>query len=158
MKTVIIAIDPGASGGLAQLEENKPAYAIPLPDDDDLRGYLEGADACSAMEGARLVVYVEQVGGYVGGKGQPGSAMFNFGEGCGYIRGLLSALRIETRYVRPQAWQKGIPGVQGAGSKQLRKRALKEHAARIFPGLKVTLKTADALCIADYARRMEGGK
>ena len=36
--------------------------------------------------------------------------------------------------------------------------SLKEHAARLFPAIKVTLKTSDALCIADFGRRAEALK
>jgi hypothetical protein len=108
------------------------------------------------LEDAKPIAYMEQVGGFIAGNPAPGSAMFNFGDGYGYLRGILAALRVELRLVRPQVWQKGIPGIAGAVKGQ-RKRALKEHAARLFPHLKVTLKTADALCIADYAIRMERG-
>jgi hypothetical protein len=79
--------------------------------------------------------------------------MFNFGNGYGFIRGLLAANLIETHLVRPQTWQAGIPGLHGVKEKPARKRLLKEHAARLFPTAKITLSTADALCIADYARR-----
>ncbi len=80
--------------------------------------------------------------------------MFVFGDGFGYIRGLVDAFKIKRVMVRPQLWQKGIAGVNG--EKTARKNALKEHAARTFPAIpRVTLKTADALCIADYAYKQE---
>ena len=37
------------------------------------------------------VVYIEKVGGYVGGKGAPGSSMFNFGYNVGFLHGLIAA-------------------------------------------------------------------
>jgi hypothetical protein len=157
MTTRILAIDPGASGGVAELYTDGRAIASPLPDDGDLRDHLECAMVDARRSGERLVCYLELVGGFVGGNPAPGSAMFNFGSGYGYIRGLLAANRIETQLVRPQAWQAGIPGVRGV-EKADRKRALKEHAARLFPQIKVTLKTADALCIAAYARAKENGQ
>lgn len=102
---------------------------------------------------------MEIVGGFVRGKDGSnvgvGPAMFNFGSGFGYIRGLVDAMRIERRMVLPKQWQAHIPGVQGI-DKAIRKRMLKEHAARLFPRLKVTLKVSDALCIADFARRQCG--
>src|SRR5690606_26138113 len=95
----------------------------------------------------------ELVGGYVGGKGNTGSSMFAFGDGYGYMRGLITAYHIPLHLVRPQTWQKGIPGLAG-NEKPQRKRALKEHAGRLFPSLKgVTLKTCDALLIAEWGRR-----
>jgi hypothetical protein len=153
MKIRILAIDPGASGGIAELHTDSSAVAHAMMDDSDLRDYMESFAQGGLLDGVRTVCYMELVGGYIAGNAVPGSAMFNFGDGYGYIRGLLAAHRIETRLVRPQTWQAGIPGVRGEKDKGTRKRALKEHAARLFPSLKVTLKTADALLIADYGRR-----
>jgi hypothetical protein len=157
MTKCILAIDPGASGGIVDLYPNGQFNAQPMSDDADLCSMIEAVAQAARIEGWPLVAYMELVGGFIHGCPAPGSAMFNFGDGYGYIRGLLAAHRIELRLVRPQEWQRGIPGVKGVKEKAARKRALKEHAARLFPSAKVTLKTADALCIADYARRMEGG-
>ncbi len=157
MTTRILAIDPGASGGLAELYPDGSAAAHAMMDDHDLRDHIAvHAENCK-IEGIRLVAFMELVGGYIAGNAVPGSAMFNFGNGYGYLRGLMAAHRIELHLIRPQTWQAGIPGVRGEKDKGTRKRALKEHAARLFPTLKVTLKTADALCIGDYGRRMLRG-
>lgn len=156
MNTRLLSIDPGASGGLAELTA-RGVVCNAMPDDADLREQIEAFAENAKIEGERAVAYLELVGGYIGGTGAPGSAMFNFGDGYGYIRGLLAAHRIETRLIRPQTWQAGIPGVRGEKDKGTRKRLLKEHAARLFPSLKVTLKTADALCLLDYGRRLETG-
>ena len=149
----ILAIDPGASGGIVELWPDGNAAACAMPDDADLRDLIDEWKNNVLLNDYKPVCFLELVGGYIGGSPAPGSAMFNFGNGYGYIRGCLAAYRIETRLVRPQTWQAGIPGVKGCKEKADRKRALKEHAARLFPGLKVTLSTADALCIADWARR-----
>lgn len=158
MSLRILAIDPGASGGLVELYPDGRALAVGMQDDADLRDTIRAFGRNAEIEGDRAVCYLELVGGFIGGNPAPGSAMFNFGNGYGYIRGLLAACLIETHLVRPQTWQAGIPGVRGEKERIVRKRALKEHAARLFPALKVTLKTSDALCIADYARRVEGAK
>src|SRR5688572_17665058 len=100
MPTRILAIDPGASGGLVELYPNGTAVACALPDDADLRDHVEAMAHSSRAGGDNLVCYLELVGGFVGGNPLPGSAMFNFGDGYGYIRGLLSAYRIETHFVR----------------------------------------------------------
>lgn len=154
----ILAIDPGASGGIAILYPDGAVTALAMLDDADLRDEIAAIASEGEMEGQSAVAYLELVGGFIAGNKLPGSAMFNFGDGYGYIRGVLAALRVETHLVRPQDWQAGIPGVRGQREKAARKRALKEHAARLFPALKVTLKTADALCLADYARRAEALK
>jgi hypothetical protein len=153
----ILAIDPGASGGVVEYYPNGRIVAVAMPDDGDLRDMIGDFASRSREESEQTVCYMELVGGFIAGNKLPGSAMFNFGNGYGYLRGLLSANRVELRLVRPQQWQAGIPGVFGVKEEPKRKRALKEHAARLFPSIKVTLKTSDALCIADYARRLEGG-
>jgi hypothetical protein len=154
----ILAIDPGASGGVVELYPDGRAIAIAMPEDADLRDQIDYFARSAIYEGDQAVAYLELVGGFIAGNRLPGSAMFNFGSGWGFIRGLLAAYRIETHLVRPQTWQAGIPGIARVKDKPVRKRALKAHAARLFPTLKVTLLTADALCIADYARRVEGTK
>ena len=146
--SLIIGVDPGASGGIAELGSNG-AHVMPMLDDLELRDYFDHV----RKPGFEVAVVMELVGGYVGGGGQPGSAMFRFGEGYGYIQGLLSAYRIPLHLVRPQTWQQGIPGLKG-NEKPQRKRALKEHAARLFPSVSgITLKTCDALLIAEWGRR-----
>lgn len=155
MSRHILAIDPGASGGIVDISADGIVAAHAMPDDSTLCELL--AIVADADGSERPVCYMELVGGYIAGNKLPGSRMFNFGNGYGYIRGLLAANRIELRLIRPQQWQAGIPGLFGQKSKPIRKRKLKEHAARLFPQLKVTLKTSDALCIADYGRRQERG-
>ncbi len=156
MKT-IIAIDPGASGGIAvgyPGAANPSSIAIPMPDTPaDLVLCIKDDLESANIEGWEFVAYVEDVGGHVG-KPQPGSAMFKFGRGCGVIEGALLALGIRTIYVRPQKWQKhfSLGTASACASKTDWKNKLKGEAARRFPHLKVTLKTADALLILDYAR------
>jgi hypothetical protein len=146
-----IAIDPGASGGIAWRRFDGEARAIKMPDTD---GGVLSALAGSAGFG-ELVATVEKVGGYVGGGGQPGSAMFKFGRGYGLILGMLMALNIRIELVTPQAWQKAL-GLGTRGKDQSKadwKRKLRGEAERLFPGAPVTLATADALLILEYAER-----
>ena len=74
------------------------------------------------------------------------SSAFKFGENFGTWKGILSSFDIETILVTPQAWQKGL---ELPKNKQERKNRLKEIATK-GSGLKATLKTADAICIAMY--------
>lgn len=118
----------------------------------------------------RVRVVVEKVGGFVGGgppcplchqpkNRSPGSAMFNFGMGYGSILGMLTAMDVPFEEVTPQRWQ-GAFGVEpmGKGGDQAEhKRRLKELAQSLFPSLKVTLATADALLLAEFARRQAEG-
>lgn len=121
--------------------------------------------------------YVEEVGGYIGGAGAPGSAMFNFGEGYGVIQGILTVLRIPYTLVRPQRWQKElglgnkekvraekicggiitteerkrVAALKSAAKKEW-KNKLKARAEREYPHLKVTLANCDALLILSYGK------
>jgi len=157
MNTRIIGIDPGANGALAFSDEKGPIVhktntTEPMDALEDARPYVHNPQG---MPDFRAVAYVEEVGGYIG-KPQPGSAMFKFGRQYGYWLGLLKAMGCRTILVKPQAWQKGISGVQGKKG-QDRKRALRDEAARRFPGIKVTLDNCDALLIMDYGQRQERG-
>lgn len=148
MKNLIIGIDPGKSGAFCEMWPDGKVDTFPMFSDSDMRDYFK-----AIIQFNTPTVYLEQVGGFIG-KAQPGHHMFVFGDGYGCIRGMLLAYHIKFELTRPQTWQRGIPGAQGLKGPD-RKRALKEHAARLFPNIKVTLGNADALLIADYGRRNE---
>ena len=119
---------------------------------------------------AGAVCYLEEVSGFAG-QGQPGSSMFKFGSGYGFLRGCAMALGYRLELVRPQKWQKSL-GIGNASTllpddfkardpaqqralravaKREWKRKLLAHAERLYPCQRVTLATADALLILDYA-------
>ena len=154
----ILAIDPGLSGGFAVAHCGKTfCHAMPATQGDLLQ-VIRDFKLAADTEGAEAVCVLERVGGFAG-KAQPGSAMFNFGEHFGFIKGAVQALGIRLVLVRPQIWQKGfnLGTASRCASKSEWKNKLKAEAQRRFPHLPVTLKTADALLIADYAERtMEG--
>lgn len=160
---VILAIDPGRAGGVAVYlppEAVAPdaggVLAYPMPDTPG--GVLEAVrDAVTAAGGPEHVTaYIERVSGYAGGPGQPGSAMFRFGEGYGFIQGVVMTLGMRLELVTPQKWQKalGLGHREKTQSKCEWKNKLKAEAERLYPGVKVTLATADALLLLEYARRM----
>lgn len=141
----LLGIDPGACGALA-FDVDDGAHVYKTKDTDPFDSLK-----VTALPGS--TAYIEEVGGYIG-KPQPGSSMFKFGRQYGYWLGLLRAMGIRTILVKPQAWQKGLSGLQGKKGPE-RKRALRDEASRRFPGVKVTLDNADALLILDYGKRME---
>lgn len=146
----ILAIDPGASGGIAWVMADDNLTAAPMPKTEgDAVDLLNAAIA----QGCN-VAYVEEVGGYCGAA-MPGSAMFNFGRNFGFILGVLAARGIRVELVKPQKWQKhfGLGTVKESGGKTPWKNKLKQKAQQLFPHLDITLKTADALLILEY-----GGK
>lgn len=176
----IIAIDPGASGGLAVYRPGGTTDAVKMPETPkDVCDWITAVQVEAQTQLSELRCYLEEVGGYTG-EGQPGSAMFNFGRGFGNLEGFLIALGIPFVMVRPQKWQAslslGLAGKQkgeytphmseveritekrritniNARIKHAWKAKLKEHAQRLHPQLHVTLSTADALLILEYGKR-----
>ena len=148
----ILAIDPGLSGGLAYygaagiILDSMPAT--------DLDVSILVTDRLAISD----VCYIEKVGGYVGGKGAPGSSMFNFGRNVGFLHGLIAASKTRVIEVPPQRWQKTI----GAGVKATHGARWKAHLKGIAqqrqPRLVVTLKTADAVLLLEHAMLSEGVK
>ena len=148
MREFTLAIDPGKSGGLAWTTPAGPRCAAMPPTDDELVQLLH--QILSAQQDEWRVI-VERVGGYCG-KGQPGSAMFTFGRGYGFILGVLAGWGMEVELVTPQTWQKplALGTVAQAGGKTLWKTRLKDRAQAIYPRHKVTLNTADALLLLEW--------
>lgn len=141
----IVGIDPGASGGFAIYENGAvKLYAMP-----NTKGDV--AELIRSLSMTSDCFYIEQVQGYIGGKGNTGSTMFKFGENYGFMLGCLQILSIRVELVTPQVWQKSI--VQsGLKEKAERKRRIKENMQRLYPMADgITLKTADALGILHYA-------
>lgn len=110
---------------------------------------------------------LEQVSGYIGNK-HPGSIMFTFGASYGALRMALAARNIIHEIVNPLVWQRtmgvGNPkrtkkekedkvSINKAAAKREHKNKLKVKAQQLFPHLKVTNNTADALLLMEYARR-----
>jgi len=149
----IIAIDPGETGGIVIMRGSEIS-AHPLKKTDP-RELLRKVVTHALANRYSMIAYIEKVGGYIG-KEQPGSRMFTFGASYGRLIGLCEGNDIPLKQVIPQVWQKGIPGV--VGEKRDRKNALREHASRLFPSVKVTVDTGDALCIAHYAAAIEAGQ
>ena len=148
----IIAIDPGAKGGLAvRFYGATNAFALPETDGDRLE-LLRDLKASADVEGEAVVVVLEKVSGFVG-KRQPGSAMFNFGQGYGFLVGCVMALQMRLVLVTPQVWQKFFQLGKGSecASQSVWKNKLKAEAQRRNPTLKVTHATADALLISAWA-------
>lgn len=105
----------------------------------------------------RKTLVIERVPRFVpmgGGKGIPGSKASVLFENYGFIKGLATGLGLVVEEVTPQQWQKdlGLGNSRGMTKTQW-KNKLKAKAQELFPDVKVTLKTADALLIWEWYRR-----
>ena len=142
----IIAIDPGASGGIAVSGPGNKTICYSMPKTEgDLVTLLKSFPADS-------VYYLENIVKNIGGK-MPASAMVVYAGNWGFIKGVIQALGCELHLVDPQKWMKALGlGVRGKMTKTEWKNKLKSETQRLYPHLKVTLSTADALLILTYAQ------
>ena len=152
----MIAIDPGASGGIVQELEDGTIITFPMP-----ATHKEIVDALApryvfneqVLAKPTPVAYVEQLVKYTG-RNMPSSAMATYASNWGLIIGALLVYRYKIVEVPPKLWQKvlGLGSAKGM-SKTEWKNKLKGLAQKLYPNLTVTLKTADALLILEAAKR-----
>lgn len=138
-----IGIDPGKIGGIAWIIDGK-ACVEKMP--ETLRDLWELIDSIKLSSGAaQPVAYIEAVAS----SPQMGvKSAFTFGNGYGHLEMALIAAGIPFERVRPQKWQKAL-GCLSGGDKNVTKRKAQE----LFPELKITHATADALLIARYGSK-----
>jgi len=142
---ITIGIDPGKNGGIAVIDELGHAYADKMP--ETLQDLFEHFDSLNLSHRGDRRAYIEQVHS----SPQMGvKSAFTFGNGFGHIEMALTACGIPFERIRPQAWQKAL-GCMTKGDKNVSKR----RAQELFPTLKITHSTADALLIAEYGRRIK---
>lgn len=142
-----IGIDPGKSGAMAIIN-GKTVTTVPF----DEEAY---ADALARVDETNAFAIVERVNAM---PGQGVTSMFSFGANYGFIQGLLTANRIPFEIVMPQRWKKEF----GVTSDKNTSIAV---AQRLFPDVslmrtekcrKPDNNTAEALLLAEYARRKKG--
>jgi hypothetical protein len=141
---VIIAIDPGQSGGLAWRDDDGTVNCADMPaTPGDIIDQLRTLKAL----GREVTAYLEKTGGYV--PGNSGPAACKFARGCGLLEGAIMALTIPLIEVAPTVWMKHL-GTFPAEMRE-RKNAIKALMQARYPHLKVTLAIADALGLLTYA-------
>ena len=145
---IYVGIDPGKKGGYALIDDTG-ARAYPW---DDQR-FIEDMRVTANRLDDTAMACVEKVGAH---PRQGVTSMFTFGQGFGYILGVLAALGIGVQLVPPGTWKKefSLIGKDKAASVEVCKR--------LFPGVNLlpTEKCrkdsdgmAEALLMAEYARR-----
>ncbi len=139
-KRWLLAIDPGASGGLAYRDLDGLVLAEAMP-----AGMTAIVDRLRTLqiEIGPLTAVIEKVGGYMPGNSGPAAA--KFARHCGHLEAACYALGIAelANQPTPQKWQAALGSLPK--DKPERKRAIREAMQRAHPHLRVTLKTADAL-------------
>jgi hypothetical protein len=148
----LLAIDPGVSGGIAWTDYDGQVQVIPMPEImteqvDALRSIIA---EMRPIERPGVKCFMEKVGMHR--KGNSASSSVKFARHCGNLETILYMISVSTEQVSPQKWQKMFTLPK---DKKQRKNAIKEQMARLYPHLKVTLKTADALAILTYAMKQK---
>ena len=169
MSISMLAVDPGASGGVAWVDHDGVVNALHMPEGmSEQVGLLRSL----ASQGCAYGV-MENVGFFR--PGNSGPAACTFARHCGHLEAACYALGIAVTEVTPQSWMKamgfGVTKYLPDGYKdlpdkdrraaratavRLNKTAIKEAMARRYPHIKVTLKTADALAILTWAMGTKG--
>ena len=146
---IYIGIDPGKSGGLCVIEDEF-VKAFPCPESIQDMALLF-AMAISVNETKTTVAYIEKVWARPhDGRG----SIWKFAQNYGTWLGIAGAYEIDLQTVSPQMWMKYFETPKL--DKPRRKRYLRDRARAMYPNLKkVTLKTADAILIATYAKETD---
>jgi len=151
----IIGIDPGLSGAIAILKDNKVLNIFEIP------VMSEGKKNKRQLNSAQLVrllkdnikddeevsVVVEQVNAM---PGQGVTSMFNFGQTFGAIKGICAALGLPIFFVRPSKWKKHFELINSS------KDSSRTKAIEMYPLLsselskKKDVNKSDAILIARF--------
>ena len=151
----IVGIDPGLSGAIAILEDNKVLSLFDMP------VMSEGKKNKKQLNSAQLVnilrenilnsediaVVVEQVNAM---PGQGVTSMFNFGQTFGAIKGVSAALNLPIFFVRPSKWKKHFELINSS------KDSSRTKVIEMYPSLsrqlskKKDVNKSDAILIARF--------
>ena len=151
----IIGIDPGLSGAIAVVQNNKVLAIYDMP------VMAEGKKNKKQLNSAQLVniirentenedeiaVVVEQVNAM---PGQGVTSMFNFGQTFGAIKGICAALKLPIFFVRPSKWKKHFELINSS------KDSSRTKVIEMYPSLanqlskKKDVNKSDAILIARF--------
>ena len=153
----IIGIDPGLSGAIAVLEDNKVLniFDMPvMPEGKKNKRQVNGSQIYNEINKRinkthinEIRVVIEQVSAM---PGQGVTSMFNFGQSFGILKGLCSAMQLPMYFVRPAKWKKHFNLINSE------KDASRTRAIEIFPYFSSQLSKkkdsnkADAILIASF--------
>lgn len=147
---IFIGIDPGASGGIAWIDDVVPVAGKMHATESDIWRHVE---RLSLNRPRPVKAVIEKVGAM---PKQGLSSTFKFGQSYGSLRMALIAAGIPFDEVTPQKWQKELGLIRSNKNESItdKKNRHKAKAQQLFPGLKITHHVADALLIAEYCRRV----
>ncbi|MDC1092596.1 crossover junction endodeoxyribonuclease [Pelagibacteraceae bacterium] len=151
----IIGIDPGLSGAIAVLENNKVLNIFDMPvmaEGKKNKRQLNSAQLVTLLKeniksDEEITVVVEQVNAM---PGQGVTSMFNFGQTFGAIKGVCAALGLPIFFVRPSKWKKHFELINSS------KDSSRTKAIEMYPALsnqlakKKDVNKSDAILIGRF--------
>lgn len=140
-----LAIDPGARGGIALLDDDI-IEAYPCPKSfSGMADLIREIVNSSYVNNYKIKCVLENVHAF---PTDARSSAFKFGRNFGIWIGILESFEIKYKLVTPQTWQKEfhpLPKIKQERKKELRLIAKSFH-------MKATYYTADAICMAIWMR------
>ena len=151
----IIGIDPGLSGAIAILENNKveKIFDIPvMPEGKKNKRQLNSAQLVKLLKDnvsnkEEVAIVVEHVTAM---PGQGVTSMSNFGQTFGAIKGICAAMGLPIFFVRPAKWKKHFDLINSS------KDSSRTKAIEMYPSLsdqlskKKDVNKSDAILIARF--------
>ena len=151
----IIGIDPGLSGAIAILDNNKVVGIYDMPvmaEGKKNKRQLNSAQLVNIIKDnintkEEITVVVEQVNAM---PGQGVTSMFNFGQTFGAIKGVCAALNLSIFFVRPSKWKKHFELINSS------KDSSRTKVIEMYPSLsrqlskKKDVNKSDAILIARF--------
>ena len=151
----VFGIDPGLSGAIAIIENNKVLSIFDMPvmaEGKKNKRQLNSAQLVSIIKENisirdEVAVVVEQVNAM---PGQGVTSMFNFGQTFGAIKGVCAALGLPIFFVRPSKWKKHFELINSS------KDSSRTKAIEMYPSLsdqlskKKDVNKSDAILIARF--------
>lgn len=142
-RMIFLGIDPGKSGAIAAIWDDGQVFKQQQKLDateKDIASFLLMFDLTKAKAVIEKVSSSPQMGVV---------SSFTFGRSYGFLLGILTAYEVPFVEVTPQKWQRSM-GCLTKSDKNVSKR----KAQQLWPHLKITHATADALLIAEYGRKV----
>jgi crossover junction endodeoxyribonuclease RuvC len=164
-ETATLGIDPGLDGGIAWIfpdrVEVRVAPTLAASKTGKRRFDVAAMVAILKANPIELGIIEAVSAAPMAGRVQGTTSMFGFGRGLGLWEGILAALAIPHLSVTPQTWKKVVL----AGTAKDKPSAI-AFAQGLFPGVSLLATPrsrvphdglADALCLAEYGRRILAG-
>ena len=151
----IFGIDPGLSGAIAILKDNKVVNIFEMPVMSEGKknkrqlnsALLANLIKQNIIDDEEVAIVVEQVNAM---PGQGVTSMFNFGQTFGAIKGICATLELPIYFVRPSKWKKHFELINSS------KDSSRTKAIEMYPKLsselakKKDVNKSDAILIARF--------